>query len=224
MSASSSFVARIQLRSGIAGAEYARHSRMVGRLKVALPALAASLLALVVVWPQLKPRDPGFRLTMLQGAFDAAEASRMVNARFVGTDREGQSFTVTADSAARDPDALDVVVLERPNADMALKDGRWLALSADVGRYHRGTGVLALSGDVALHSDDGYEFRAAGASVDLRAGAASSTEPVVGQGMLGVLHAQGFVLGRSERSIRFIGPVSVTVYPPAKPTGAARTE
>lgn len=195
---------RLSMRNG--------YSLFVGTLKVVLPALAVAMILLVVVWPQFAPDDSRFRLGISDLSPDSAGNLTMVNPRFQGRDTEDRPFSVVAKSASQAKSGADRVELDAPKADITLADGAWVALTADNGVFYRDRQQLDLDGHVSLFHDHGFELHTAAALVDLKAGTATSTTPVSGQGPTGHLEAQGFRLEDKGRTIIFTGNSKLTLY------------
>ena len=129
----------------------------------------------------------------------------MVNARFMGSDKKNQPFSITADLAKNLLLGKTNIELEMPKADITVRDGTWLVLTADTGVYNQSGKTLSLEGKVNLFHDSGYEFNTAAADIDLNGGVAKGTVPVSGQGPFGHLEAEGFIIENKGSSIYFIG-------------------
>lgn len=205
----------------LAGRRYDRgYSRFVAAMKVFLPLVAVVLVGLVVAWPHIKP-DSRFRLGFSRIVVNDARSNDVVNPRLVGTDSENQPFSVTADLAKNVSFTADVdkfwrearpIELEMPKADITLRDGSWLVLTAETGVLAPARKVLDLAGKVNLFHDSGYEFRTAEAQIDLEQGAAVGDAPVEGQGPFGHLTAEGFQLLDKGRNILFTGKSKLIIY------------
>lgn len=195
-----------------------RYSLFVGYMKVLLPAMAAALILLIVVWPQFQADDSPFRVSVSDLSPGQADSLSMLNARFDGVDEKNQPFSVTADEATQVTDQEDVVELAFPKADITLDDGAWLATEARRGEYLRDQRLLDLRGNVTLFHDKGFELHTESAQIDLRAGTAQGFDTVEGQGPFGTLKAQGFRVQDSGEVIHFIGKSKMTLYPEAEDT------
>ncbi|MCH8236857.1 MAG: LPS export ABC transporter periplasmic protein LptC [Proteobacteria bacterium] len=195
------------------------YSRFVQMMKFLLPAVAALLIALILVWPYLKTEDILFRISFAALTADQTEDPSMVNPRYLGIDKDNQSFSITADLARNLGQGSMSVELEMPKADITLEDGSWLVVTAENGIYQRLEQTLKLTGSVNLYHDSGYEFRTAEARVDLEKGTAAGTAPIRGQGPFGDLQAEGFRLIDKGRTIIFTGKSKLVLYPGiGKPT------
>jgi lipopolysaccharide export system protein LptC len=189
-----------------------RHSR-VSLLKLALPAAAVLLLVALASAPYWRSGPEADRVSYhMQTEAGAAPASRLLGAKYHGTDANGQPFTVTADSAVEQDGSK--VALTNPAGDISLKSGSWLMLKAETGLYQQKPDTLALSGNVTLYRNDGTTMTAPHAMIDLRAGAASTSDPVQVQGPFGTLNAaNGFSLTGNGAQVTFIGPATLTLTP-----------
>jgi lipopolysaccharide export system protein LptC len=182
-----------------------RHSLLVGTMKVMLPALAGAIVLVLIVWPQLAPDDRDFRLSVSDLASDEVENLTMVNPRYRSRDAENRPFTVVAERAVQESSGAAEVELSAPQADMTLRDGGWVTVTADQGLYDREREYLQLENGVRLFHDRGFQFETPQANVDLKAGTARSDRPVSGHGPEGQIDAQGFrVLDKGAR-ILFTG-------------------
>jgi lipopolysaccharide export system protein LptC len=188
------------------------HSVFVSLLKLLLPAVAVGLILLVVVWPQVQQDDSRFRVGVSKLAPEQAENLNMINARFEGVDDQDRPFTVTADVATQRQGQPNLIELQLPKADMTMKDGAWVALTARQGLYRRDSKVLELSGEVSLFHDRGFELRTSAARIDLEAGVASGDRPVQGHGPSGRLEAEGFRMGQNGERILFTGNSRMVLY------------
>ncbi|SVE43496.1 uncharacterized protein METZ01_LOCUS496350 [marine metagenome] len=146
------------------------------------------------------------------------ENPSMINPRYVGTDADRQPFSITADLARNIANGGTKVNLVMPKADITLKDGTWLVLTANDGIYFRGRNKLELEGGVTLYHDSGYEFYTDRASIDLKTGSARSLDPVSGQGPFGQLNATGFHMVNKGKVIYLLGKSKLVLYPGAKPS------
>jgi lipopolysaccharide export system protein LptC len=197
------------------------YSRFVGLMKVFLPTIAAILVLTVAIWPHLNS-DKGFRLGLSSLVVGDSGKNDVVNPRLVGVDGDNQPFTLTADLAKNVSFKTQIedfwrtaepIELEMPKADMTLRDGSWLVLTAKSGILNPSSKKLDLEGAVNLFHDSGYEFRTARAQIDLSAGAASGNDPVEGQGPFGHLTAEGFHLKDKGKSILFTGKAKLVINP-----------
>ncbi len=165
----------------------------------------------MIVWPEIKTDDT-FRIGFASVRLSGNAEPGMDNARYVGTDDNRQPYSVTADLARVVSERSGVVDLELPKADLTLKDGSWLVLSARTGRYQRRENILNLDNEVNLFHDSGYEMSTNQLSVNLKAGSAEGHTPVSGHGPFGELKAQGLKLTEKGRVIFFTGPAHLTLY------------
>ena len=195
-----------------------RHTTFVKLVKYFLPVVAFGVMILIILWPQLRPDNLKFSVGFTsQNVIDASDPA-MISPRYVGTDKEHQPFAITADLArtlqAKGTKDLDnLVELEMPKADLSVKNGSWLALSADKGLYARSRSELALEGSVILYHDSGYEFLTEKAKVYLDRSIAESNVSIRGQGPFGNVEAQGFRFVEKGKIIYFIGKSKVVMFP-----------
>ncbi len=144
------------------------YSHLVTLLKLVLPSVAVGLVAMILLWPQLNPIDQRFRLKPVAVGIDDLENLRMINPRYTGSDTQNQPYVVTADQALQVSGDSNVTDLVKPKGDLTLKDGTWLALSAEAGVYRKKDELLDLEGNVNLFHDGGYEIATSRARIDLR--------------------------------------------------------
>ncbi len=189
------------------------YSRFVQLMKLLLPATAALLVILILVWPYLRTEDLRFRLSFAAVTANDTEDPSMVNPRYLGIDKENQAFSITADLARNLADKTTVVELEMPKADITLDDGTWLVLTAQNGVFTQLKKTLSLEGAVNLFHDSGYEFQTSKANIDLEKGLAKGDKAIRGQGPFGEMHGDGFRLIDKGKTIVFTGKSKLVIYP-----------
>jgi lipopolysaccharide export system protein LptC len=188
------------------------YSRFVTAMKFVLPILAAGLIALLAVWSQIRIEDGRFRIGMASIAPTQIDRLSMVNPRFQGIDDQNRPYTVTAAEASQVKGNDDLIDLLRPQADMTMANGSWMAVSADSGRFQRSTKHLDLAGKVSLFQDKGYELHVESISVDFGLGKAVSDTGVTGQGPAGELSGEGLRVTDKGAVIELTGKSRVLLY------------
>jgi lipopolysaccharide export system protein LptC len=183
-----------------------RYSMFVKFMKGALPLAALALGAAVLVYA-LQPRDVR-RMAMTFERLSRVEGDlAMLKPRLSGVDNDGLPFVVTASRAIQEARGSDRVRLEDVTADMSLKDGTALHVTALKGVVDTKTHVLQVSGGMRLTSQDGYNARTQSAVADLRAGTVHGENGIEADGSFGHITAQRFALNRDTRQVRFSGNV-----------------
>jgi len=183
-----------------------RRRWLINGSKFLLPAAALLLLSSIALWPEFHNVNDKARLSFssIRASVDGA---RVTNAHYNGVDERGRPYTVTAGTATqRDAERVDLTV---PNADMTLENGSWINVKSKQGVYMRKAEQLDLSEDVVLYRDDGTTMTTASATVEMKAGAASGSEPTHLEGPFGKIDASGFTTIDKGAAIQFWGPVHV---------------
>ncbi|HTW54188.1 MAG TPA: LPS export ABC transporter periplasmic protein LptC [Stellaceae bacterium] len=198
-----------------------RYSRRVALLKVALPAIGGSLLLLVMTWPRVAPLFDRFRFA----AIDLREARelRMINPRYVGTDRNGHPFVVTAAVGRQVPQRDDVMSLDQPVANLESHSGAKIVVTANTGVYQTQTQFLDAFGKVTVNHENGSTFVTSSARLDAANDAAEGHDPVEGHGPQGDITAQGFRVIDKGDIVVFTGKSNLTLKstkPEAQPAAA----
>ena len=120
----------------------------------------------------------------------------MLKPKLNGIDSDGNPFVVTADSAVQNPKNLRQATLKNVEADVNLKSGRWLNLTAPHGKLDSDAKTLQLWGAIAVFTDDGNEMHTNLAYVDLVKGVVVGPHHVTGQGPQGTYVADRFRIER----------------------------
>ena len=194
-----------------------RYSRFVSLMRYFLPAVALALVVLVIAWSQMEGGKGRFRLNFASISSEESNSLKMDKPRFTGVDAEERPFTVTANAASQIKEGSSVIDLDRPVADVTLKDGTWVALRSTEGTYNQKTGELELRGGVNLFHDQGYEFQTSSAFLNLQDGKAYGQSEVHGQGPFGQLKSEGFQVTEHGKIVFFTGRANLLLYP--KPHG-----
>lgn len=182
-----------------------RYSRRVALLKRLLPTLGLTLLIFVAIWPRLGPLLESVRLGFPVIDLREARELRMLNPRYAGVDRFNRPYVVTAAIGRQVPNRDDLMSLERPRAEMILRRGALIVVTAATAVYQSQAQLLDLFEDVNLVHENGTRFVTKTAHVDVSADTAEGHDPVSGRGPSGDIDAQGFRILEKGDTIIFTG-------------------
>lgn len=203
VSAAASRVRRSPTTSGIA-----RRRLVITLTKWLLPAIALLLLASIAVWPEIERATDTARIAIRRMSGEI-EGARLTDARYHGVDEQGRPYTLTAETAEQSgPDRINLTI---PKGDITLGNGSWLMVQAKQGVFLQHSSQLDLSHDVTIYRDDGTTMTTASASIDLKDGAAASSEPTHVEGPFGTLDAQGFSVTDKGAIVQFTGPAHLVL-------------
>jgi lipopolysaccharide export system protein LptC len=188
--------------------------RAIRALKVSLTALAAILIALLALWPQLRTSTDRLRIAFADLDVTGDDLS-MINARYVGTDSNNRPYSITADAARQRVPGKGRLQLESPQADIHLQDGSWVMVTADKGEYNPDDRMLNVAGAVRLFHDSGYEFLSIEANIDLERNAVWGSHHITGQGPFGEMEGEGFRFNKDGMTMMLIGRSRLKIYPGA---------
>ncbi|MEM9495495.1 MAG: LPS export ABC transporter periplasmic protein LptC [Pseudomonadota bacterium] len=205
----------LPMRARTTGKAAAARTRMVRRLRIALPALALVLVAAFVFNTGSNKADDIF-LDDFKEFGVATEDLRMANPQFDGIDDRGQPFQITADAAIRSPEDRNVVTLDQPRAVQGAGDEE-TTVTAATGVYQSEANILELADDVTLEHRFGketYVLRSPSATVSIQDEVVQSDAGVGGRSTEGgALKADTMRAYRGEGRVVFEGNVSMRIIP-----------
>jgi lipopolysaccharide export system protein LptC len=188
-----------------------RYSHFVAVIKFILLGLAILLVGLAFVLPNLE-QEEGFTLDYADVTL-SDDSLTMKNPRFAASDLSNQYYVVTADTATQQTTNDPIVVLSNLQADITLKSGDWISLSAPDGELNTETGYLKLFGEINIFSDSGNELTANSAEADLKKRIFTSDQPFKGHGPLGTIEADRLAVDQNSGNLRFESNVKLRVNP-----------
>ncbi len=189
------------------------HTVLVRLLRVGFPVAAVLLFFVVALWRDLVPNPQIIGLEASSLPSSEVEELTMIRPRFDGLDQEGQPYTLTAERANQLDEEGTLVFMVQPAADVTLKNGRWVAISADGGRYFRLEERLELEGEVNVFQDDGYELRTDAVEVVLKDGVIDSDSAVAGQGPRGEMEGEGLHVKDDGNIVELKGRSWIKILP-----------
>ena len=197
------------------GERAAARSRLVRRLRIALPVLALILILAFFFNTRSNHVDDAF-LKDFEQLTATTEDLRMASPRFAGVDDRGRPFEITADAAIQKNENRDLVTLEQPRAVQG-DQGDETVVTAEKGVYRSEENILELEDEVTLEHQFGketYVLRSPSATVSIKDEVVESTAGVGGQSSDGgALRADEMRAYRSEGRVIFEGNVSMRIFP-----------
>lgn len=182
-------------------------------LRLALPLLALVLIGVVIARLMSDTQKPTLTTADLpQDEKTLPGHIEMVAAKYQGVDGQGRAYTIAADTASRDTQNTDAVLLQNPTADLVMPNGDKITVRAAHGRYDTVTTDIRLQDDVVLTHGDGYEMHLQSIDGNIKTRTAITKDKVFLQGPMGKLAAAGMDIQDRGDMIVFMGPVALTLY------------
>lgn len=194
------------------------HSRLVVLLKVVLPSIAALMVGLVILWPQLKAQhEETFSLIASQSEkLDFPEQQAMVNPRFFTVDEKGEPFNLTAQTAVEIPGDGRRVQLNNINADVLLEGEKWYALDAQTGIYSQADDTMELLDQVNVYTENGYEAETTQALINMKNRDIIGNRKTRVRTPAGYADAEGFSILENGTVLKLNGRTRAVFYPERK--------
>jgi lipopolysaccharide export system protein LptC len=191
-------------------------------MKLTLPLIAFSLIAVVVVYSSFGGGGVVSKIPMERRPGGAADDRQLVAPRLTGTDGKGQPFTVTAKTATQAPGKSQKMNFETVVGDITMHDKGWLAIKAARGLMDGEAKTLDLYDTIDIFTDKGYECHTNTARYDFGAGVLQGAHPINCQGPLGIITAKSFEGLKETGHMTFLGGVTTTIFPAPRDADAAR--
>ena len=112
-----------------------RHTFMVTTMRLALPVLAAVLLASLALWSKLGLDSTHFTLALATIGPQHIDSMTMNNPHYEGIDEKKRPFSITAKTATQRDKAGNLMDLVSPEADITMESGAWLTVNSETGFY-----------------------------------------------------------------------------------------
>lgn len=175
------------------------HDRLIGILRLVLPAAILALVVLLALAPLTVGRDISFVLSKDRVEL-ARERMRVTTATYRGQDSKGQPFQLTAGSAVQVSSRDPVVRLQQLAAQIQLPEGP-AKIVAGRGRYDMDTEKVAIDGPVNLRTADGYAIQTRDVGIDLKTRQVASQGRVDGRMNMGTFAGDRFTADLNKRVV-----------------------
>ena len=129
----------------------------------------------------------------------------MENARISGINKKNNKYSITAKNIEQSPNQLEVFNLEGPHAEMILSDGSKLLIDSKTGEYNEKFQTLLLMKNVKFIHDSGHEMLTESVHIDIEKNTAKAESAVSGEGPLGKIQSDGFIISQGGKKITFKG-------------------
>ncbi len=201
-------------RQRITGEQAAARSRMVRRLRVALPALALILVGgLFLNTRNVKP-DEAF-LEDFKDMTASPEEYQMARPSFAGVDSKGKPYEIKADQASQSAGSKEVVELVMPRA-ITRGPNEETEVTANRGVFRTDTSRLDLEDEVTLRHRIGgevYVLKTPAATVSMNDETVQSNAGIEGSSEAGSLRADRMRAYNAEGRMVLEGNVRMRIYP-----------
>jgi lipopolysaccharide export system protein LptC len=179
--------------------------RFITWLRVVLPLVAFVVMIVLILWPAFDKEK------ITAAALKSVPDFVIKDLHFSGLDSKNQPYTVLAIKATRPGGVQNIYDLDKPQAEMTLTSGAWIAGKALYGRLDNDKRQLWLGGDVQLFHDKGMQFTTDEMQVDIDGDYAWGVKPVLIQGDFGEIRGKGFRLINSGTVMVVDGPATATL-------------
>ena len=186
----------------------ASYSIFIRWLRLILPVIAVAIIAVVFTWDNTT-QDMKNLTQEIQAPIIGR--NELLNPRFENKDKKNQPYTITAMRATQGQTDDNLIILEKPLADMLLNSGRWLAAKSNQGAYRQDTQRLLMTGNVEVFHDQGYQLNTESLNVDMKTENIWSEVDVFLKGPEGTIEAKAMDANNTDQILKFFGPAKLTL-------------
>lgn len=188
------------------------YTRFVKAMRYVLPLIAVALVVVIATWPEMEDKIVVVQKDeIIPSSQNDIGENELLNPNFQTTDAQMQPVNVTADRAIQNQENPNLVKLDKPFADLKMKDGAQVNIEALDGTYEQETEKLFLQNGVKITHESGYKLRAEELRVDMKTREAFSDKNVSIDGPDAIIQATGLEGNVDDGILIFKGPATLTL-------------
>jgi len=187
------------------------HGQRVRLAKLTLPCIAAFLLSLLVIIPQLRQQINEIKIDITKPKTGELEKLHVENTIFYITDKNNQVHNITADNIDETEPGSKLIKIINPEATMPSAEDKWLNIKSPIGFYNQETNSLNLTDNVDAFYSDGITMETFDMTYDFKNSKAFGNNPVEAEGFFGDLQSQGFNFYPETGILIFTGKTNINL-------------
>ena len=188
----------------------ARHSRLVGILRKALPVFAVLVLASYFISTRLSI-GVGDLTASIDGVSVADGNLRMTNPKLQGADKKNGKYVIGAEYADQDMKAPNMIKLHVIKAELSSSDGGWSRMDSTRGILDSKAERLVMQDKITIATSSGITGALKNASLDTKNQVLRSHQPVSFILTGGSVRANALTFISSSSTLTFRGEVRVHI-------------
>lgn len=186
-----------------------RHSTIVRSMRLLLPIAALGVVVILMAWKS--DNNPVTAVPREEISPQTVSQNELIKPKFQSEDSNGQPYSITADKATQNAEDMNTVFLHKPVADINLKSGGSISMTAANGEYKQEQKGLTLDGQVEVQNNEGYKIQTERMNVDVTGQIITSDSPVTGTGPQADITASGMNVNGNSKIVIFNGPAKLTL-------------
>ncbi len=192
-----------------------KHTKIIRRAKLLLPCLAAAILGLLLIFPQLKQdlQEIAFDITKPQSG--ELEKLHVQNTVFYITDKNNQVHNFTAENIDETEPGSKLVKIINPEGIIPFNLTEWFNVKSPTGYYNQTAGTLLLDNNIEIFYSEGMDIRLKELTFDFNENRGYSNSKVTADGFLGKLNSEGLEIFSKTGVLIFTGKTHLIIKPEA---------
>ena len=181
-------------------------------IKICFPAIAAALIGILAVLPNLQERDE-FSIQISKPTRQELEKLHMENTVLYVTDKANRVNSFTAENIDETAPGSQLVKFKNPVGKIPTSDTEWLDITAPTGFYNQKNKLISLNEDVNIKHNSGTVGKTSEMFYDSNKSLAYGNKPTIIEGDSGTINAQGFKYYTNKEHIIFTGKTEIHTSP-----------
>lgn len=188
-----------------------RHSRYVRMAKLLLPSIAAVLLGVLLVLPNLQKDARDFKLDITRPQKGELEKLHVQNTLFYITDKDNKVHNFLAESMDETEPGSKLIKLIKPEGLLPINETNWANIKSPTGFYNQTDNTLLLTDEVETFYSEGMTINSFDMIFDFKGSKGYSDKTVTAQGYFGNLKADAFEFSSKNDVLMFKGHSDITI-------------
>ena len=195
-----------------------KYTTFVKLMRYALPLIALGLTVVLATWPEMDDKIIIMQKDdLIPNASTDMGENELLNPKYQSTDAQGQPILVNATRALQNQENPNLIRLEKPIADIKMKNGSTVNIAAKDGTYEQENEKLFLHNDVKIDHESGYTLTGEELRMDMKTREAFSDKDVTIKGPDATIKAKGLSGNMDDGLLIFNGPATLTIHKNTEP-------
>lgn len=187
------------------------HEKKIRFIKLILPAIAAALIGLLMVFPHLKSSQKSISFDVTMPKKGELEKLHIESTKFYVTDADNQISQLTADNIDETKPSSKVIKLSNPHANVPLKNDAFADIMSSSGYFDQSNNRIMMTEDVFVNYNNETSLSTKNFNFDFKTSTGEGKSDVVAAGVYGTMKSKGFQVDNKNNIFNLLGKTDIKI-------------